>query len=406
MTSDIESDGSVRILFTFEGGSGHFNPLVPVARAAESAGHTVAFACAPERLATVKASGFQAFPAGIDVGSTPETEAMEDHYMATPDIAAREAYLLREGFAGWYARHKAADIVTLGETWQPELLVRDEIDFGSAVAAERLGLPHANVLVIAAGSFVRHELVAEPLNTLRAEHGLLPDPGLSMLSRYLVLAPFPPSYRDPAFPLPPTAYSLRPLLPEPTNEDHLPPWAADLTSAPTVYFSLGTAFASSLRDVFARVIAGLRDLPINLIVTVGRRLDPASFGAMPANVHIERYIPQALILPRCDLVITHGGSGSVIGALAHGVPLALIPLNADQPLNAERCAALGVGHTIGGEDITPALARAAVEEMLANQAYRRNAERVRAEIASLPGPERALELLEQLAAERRPLLNS
>jgi MGT family glycosyltransferase len=127
---------------------------------------------------------------------------------------------------------------------------------------------------------------------------------------------------------------------------------------------------------------------------------------MPANVHIERYIPQALILPRCDLVITHGGSGSVMGALAHGVPLALIPLNADQPLNAERCTALGVGRTIGGEDITPALARAAVEEMLANQAYRLNAERVRAEIASLPGPERALELLEQLAAERRPLLKS
>jgi len=398
-------DMVMRILFTFEGGSGHYNPLVPVARAAESVGHTVAFACAPRQLAMVSAAGFQAFAAGIDVGSTPETEAMEDHYIATPDIAEREAYLLREGFAGWYARHKAADIVTRAERWQPDLLVRDEIDFGSAVAAERLGLPHANVLVIAAGSFVRHELVAEPLNTLRAEHGLLPDPGLSMLSRYLVLAPFPPSYRDPAFPLPPTAYSLRPLLPEPTNEDHLPPWAADLTSAPTVYFSLGTAFASSLRDVFARVIAGLRDLPINLIITVGRRLDPASFGAMPANVHIERYIPQALILPRCDLVITHGGSGSVMGALAHGVPLALIPLNADQPLNAERCAALGVGHTIGGEDITPALARAAVEEMLANPAYRQNAERMRAEIATLPGPERALELLERLTAERRPLVD-
>ncbi len=395
----------MRILFTFEGGSGHYNPLVPIARAAESAGHTVAFACAPRQLAMVEAAGFQAFAAGIDVGSTPATEAMEDHYMATPAIAEREAYLLREGFAGWYARHKAADIVTLGEMWRPDLLVRDEIDFGSAIAAERLGLPHANVLVIAAGSFVRHELVAEPLNTLRLEYGLPPDPDLAMLSRYLVLAPFPPSYRDPAFPLPATAYALRPLLPEPTREEQLPPWAANLTGAPTVYFSLGTAFASSLRDVFARVIAGLRGLPINLIVTVGRRIDPADFGEMPANVHIERYISQSLILPRCDLVITHGGSGSVMGALAHGVPLAVIPLNADQPLNAERCAALGVGRVIGGEDITSAMARDAVEEMLANPEYRRNAGRLRDEIAALPGPARAMELLERLAAERRPLLN-
>jgi UDP:flavonoid glycosyltransferase YjiC (YdhE family) len=395
----------MRILFTFEGGSGHYNPLVPIARAAESGGHTVAFACAPGQLATVRAAGFQAFAAGIDVGSTPETEAMEDHYMATPDIADREAYLLREGFAGWYARHKAADVVALCETWRPDLLVRDEIDFGSAVAAERLGLPHANVLVIAAGSFVRHELVAEPLNALRLEHGLPPDPDLTMLSRYLVLSPFPPSYRNPAFPLPATAYALRPLLPEPTSEDHVPPWAANLTGAPTVYFSLGTAFASSLRDVFARVIAGLRDLPINLIVTVGRRLDPADFGEMPANVHIERYIPQALILPRCDLVITHGGSGSVMGALAHGVPLALIPLNADQPLNAERCVALGVGRVIGMGNITPEATRDAVAEMLANPTYQRQAHLVRDEVARLPGPEYAIALLERLAAERQPLLN-
>ncbi|HEX5547917.1 MAG TPA: nucleotide disphospho-sugar-binding domain-containing protein, partial [Ktedonobacterales bacterium] len=171
-------------------------------------------------------------------------------------------------------------------------------------------------------------------------------------------------------------------------------------------FSLGTAFASSLREVFARVIAGLRDLPINLIVTVGRRLDPADFGEMPANVHIERYIPQSLILPCCDLVITHGGSGSVMGALAHGVPLALIPLNADQPLNAERCVALGVGRVIGMGDITPEAARDAVAEMLANPSYRRQAELVRDEVAGLPGPEYAIALLERLAAERQPLLNA
>lgn len=390
----------LRILFTFEGGSGHFNPLVPIARAAEAAGHSVAVACAPERVAIVEATGFRALAAGIDVGSTPETEAMEDHYMATPRIAEREAYLLREGFAGWYARAKARDILTICADWRPDLLVRDEIDFGSAVAAERLGIPYAVVLVIAAGSFVRHELVAEPLNTLRAEHGLSPDPALAMLSRNLVLSPFPPRYRDPAFPLPVTAHALQPLLPAPAADDHLPPWATDLPDAPTVYFSLGTAYGSGLRGVFAQVIAGLRGLPINLIVTVGRKLDPADFGEQPANVHIERYIPQSLILPLCDLVVSHGGSGSVMGALAHGLPLALIPLNADQPLNGERCAALGVGRVIGSDEITAETAREAVAAMLADPSYRREAERMREEIAALPGPEYAVSLLERLASGR------
>ena len=394
----------MRILFTFEGGSGHFNPLVPFARAAEAAGHGVAFACAPERIPLVESTGFPVFPAGIDVGSTPETADMEQRYKAIPDIAERERLLMREGFAGWYARHKARDILTVCETWQPDLLVRDEIDFGSAVAAERCDLLHTSVLVIAAGSFVQRDLIAEPLNALRGEHGLAPDPDLTMLSRYLVFAPFPPCYRDPTDPLPATAHALSPLLPVATDPDHFPTWPMELSDAPTVYFSLGTAYASHQRDLFARVIAGLRDLPINLIVTVGQRLDPGDFGDQPANVHIERYIPQALILPLCDLVISHAGSGSVMGALAHGVPLALIPLNADQPLNAERCAALGAGRVIGTEAITPAEAREAVAAMLANPEYRRNAGRVRDEVSGLPGPEYAIALLERLAAERQPLL--
>jgi UDP:flavonoid glycosyltransferase YjiC (YdhE family) len=394
----------MRMLFAFEGGRGHFDPLVPLAQAAEAAGHVVAFACAPQRLPMVEAAGFQAFVAGINVGGTPETAAMEDRYLATPDIDEREALLMREGFAGWYAQHKAADMLPLCETWRPDLIVRDEIDFGSAVAAERLGLPHAVVLNIAAGSLVRHELAAEPLNALRARHGLPPDPEMAMLSRYLVLSPFPPSFRDPAFPLPTTAHSLRPMLPDPMGEQRLPSWATELSGAPTVYFSLGTAFASALREVFEQVIVGLRDLPINLIVTLGGgRLDPDEFGAQPPNVHIERFVLQPLILPLCSLFVSHGGSSSLMGALANGVPLALIPLNADQPRNAARCVALGAGRVIGSREIIAEEVRAGVAAMLADPSYRRGAERVRAEIEALPGTAYGLNLLERLAAEKQPL---
>ena len=70
-------------------------------------------------------------------------------------------------------------------------------------------LPYATVLVSATGAFVRPEIVAGPLDEVRAEHGLPPDPGLAMLSRYLVLTPFPSSLRDPAVPLPTTAHHMR-----------------------------------------------------------------------------------------------------------------------------------------------------------------------------------------------------
>jgi UDP:flavonoid glycosyltransferase YjiC (YdhE family) len=345
----------------------------------------------------VEALGFTAFAAGSDIGLTPKR---------LPLVAVdmdRELRDLGGGFGRRIGGERAAAILPLCDAWQPDLLVCEEVDFGAMIAAERLGLPYATVLVIAAGSFVRPEFVAEPLNEVRAIHSLPPDPDLAMLSRYLVLSPAPPSYRDPAFPLPATAHSIRPLMFDPARNDPAPAWLAQLSDAPTVYFTLGTVFNVESGDLFTRVLAGLRDMPINVIATVGRDIDPAELGPQPANIHIEQYIPQALILPHCDAVISHGGSGSVIGTLAHGLPMVLIPMGADQPLNAARCAELGVGQVLDALAATPEMVRAAVATVLSDPSYRQAAERLRDEIAALPGPEYALTLLERLMAEQRPL---
>ena len=192
------------------------------------------------------------------------------------------------------------------------------------------------MVTIAAGTFARPELIAEPLGRLRAAHGLPPDPELAFLSRHLVLAPFPPSYRDPASPLPPTARYFRPFDPPP--ERH--------AGATTVYFTLGTVFNLESGDLFTRVLAGLQELPVEVVVTVGRQIDPAELGPQPPHVRVERFVPQADILARCSAVVSHGGSGSVLGALAHGLPQVLIPMGADQPLNAARCEQLGVARVL------------------------------------------------------------
>jgi UDP:flavonoid glycosyltransferase YjiC (YdhE family) len=109
------------------------------------------------------------------------------------------------------------------------------------------------------------------------------------------------------------------------------------------------------------------------------------------------------VLPHCDVVVSHGGSGSVIGALAHGLPSVLIPLGADQPYNADRCAALGVALVLDAVSVTPESLRAALRTVLADPAYRRNAERLRDEIAALPEPAQIIGLLERLATQKRPL---
>jgi UDP:flavonoid glycosyltransferase YjiC (YdhE family) len=384
------------MLFSFVGGPGHCEPLIPFARAAQAAGHAVAFTGGAALMPTVEARGFPAFATTppASAGPRPRTPLVEVS-------AEREDRVLREVFAGRVARDRAAGILALADRWRPDVIVCDEIDFGGLVAAERLRLPYATVLVIAAGSFVRPEVVAEPLDALRAEHGLPADPDLAMLSRHLVLSPFPPSFRDPRFPLPATARSVRPAAGAPTAGD-APDWLARLDDAPTVYFTLGTEFNLECGDLFARVLAGLRPLPINLVVTVGREIDPAEFGPQPANFRIERYVDQAAVLPRCRAVVCHGGSGSVLGALAHGLPLVVIPMGADQPLNAARCAALGVGRVLDALAATPDDAREAVSAVLTEPAYRRAATRLRDEIQGLPGPEHAVDLLERLATHGLP----
>jgi UDP:flavonoid glycosyltransferase YjiC (YdhE family) len=155
------------------------------------------------------------------------------------------------------------------------------------------------------------------------------DPELAALDRYLVLSPFPSRFRHPAFSLAPTGHTLHPLALDTAGGEGLPAWMDELTDKPIVYLSLGTSFNSRRRHLFREVMDALADEPLNLIVTVGRDLDPAEFAPSPVNAHVERYVPVSLPFPRCDLVITPGGSGTIMAALGAGVPLVVMPVGAD-----------------------------------------------------------------------------
>jgi UDP:flavonoid glycosyltransferase YjiC (YdhE family) len=386
----------LRVLFTYAGGSGHADPLVPVADEVRAAGHDVAF-FGRRSAATLDANGFTLFPDTDD-----RALAAGDDAPITPllELDMEREYRDLRGFADRIARARMAGTLELAEHWRPDLLVCDEADYGSMLGAERLRLPQATVLTNASGSFLRAVDIAEPLDAIRVEHGLPLDPRLTMPARDLVISPFPPSFRDPAFPLPGNAISIRPD-PGRSPSGSAPDWLSHLPDRPTVFFTLGTVFNQESGDLFDRVLAGLRELPATVIVTVGRSLDPARFGPQPDNVHMERYVPQSLLLPHCDLVVNHGGSGSVIGALAHGLPLVVLPMGADQLPNALRCEQLGVGVTLDAVRATPRSIRDTTSARLRDAHAREAAERIRDEIASLPGPEAAVPMLERLVERSR-----
>ena len=393
---------ALRVLFTTIAATGHFHPLVPFARGLAAAGHMVAVATTPDFVATVEAAGLSCFAVGIP--KTPR-DALQERGIDPARVSPEEANVvaLQWFFLGDHKRREIHELLALIATWQPDLIMREETEFAGCVAAERAGLPHAAIQIVARGlpSTVR-AAIPQRLDALRDGVGLPPDPELESLERYLCLSPFPPSLRQAGAVVPATQHVLRPAPAGRAGTEALPDWVAAPRDRPLIYATLGTA-QTHRTDVFEKIVMGLRDEPVELVVTVGRTQDPGQFGTQPANVHLERFIPQSLLYPHCAAVVAHGGSGTMIGALEHGLPLVLLPLGADQPANAEAAQAAGVARVLDPSRMTPTDVRDAVRAVLTQPDYQHHARRLQVEIAALPPFDRGIRLLERLAVIRQPL---
>lgn len=293
----------MRLLITFVGGLGHLAPLLPVARAVSDAGHEVAIAGSGGLVGTIRAAGFTAFATSPKAhhDSTPAGTARTP--LEVMDARATELELAAN-FAERGARRMAAAVPEVIRTFRPDLVLRDETDLGTTIAAELAGVPVATHLVLAAGTLVRPELVAPRLDAVRAEHGLPPDPHLARLTTGLVLSDAPPSFRSP-----PSTLCLQPTYYR--SADRSPRVAR--TSRPGVYLTLGTIFNAASGNLFERLLAGLARLEADVVATVGRRIDPADLGPQPPHVRVERFVPQEDVLARVDMVVSHGGFGQPRG---------------------------------------------------------------------------------------------
>ena len=135
---------------------------------------------------------------------------------------------------------------------------------------------------------------------------------------------------------------------------------------------------------------------MNVVITLGTNGDPAALGPPPANVQVHRFVPQGRVLPLCDAVICHCGSGTMLGALAHGLPLLVLPQGADQYTNADLLAATGASRTLQPQDTDPGQIRRCIVELLEDAEPRAAALRLRAELDAMPPPDAAIERIEAL----------
>jgi MGT family glycosyltransferase len=182
-----------------------------------------------------------------------------------------------------------------------------------------------------------------------------------------------------------------------------PAWAGDWTpppgDAPLVLVGLSSTFMDHA-DLLRRVAAALGQLPVRGLVTTGPAIDPASVDA-PANVDVVRSAPHSRVLEHAAAVVTHAGHGTVIKALAAGVPLVCLPLGRDQLDNAARVAAHGAGLRLKPKAQPDAIARA-VKRVIDEPSFAQEARRMAAAIADDLREDRAVAELEELTRNGVP----
>ncbi len=388
----------MRVLCTCVPGFGHFHPMVPLAQALVRAGHEVAFATA-ERFCrrVVEPAGFPTFPAGLS------PMVVHEQTMALPGVGdPTEHELWRFGarmFAEVAAPAKVADLVGAAQAWSADLLIHDMTDFAGPIAAAVCDVPCASHSFGALHPDEFWDVAAEVVAPTWGAWGIEPGP-LGGMFRSVYLDICPTGYQTPMIRRVPSVQPLRPVTFDNPTGQPLPEWVHELPPAPLVYVTLGTV-ANHAPGVFETVIAGLADQPANIVVTIGPDRDPAEMGALPANVHVEPYLPQSLLFPSCDVVVCHGGSGTTLAALACGVPMLVLPQEANQFWNADRTATLGIGEVVRADQLTPDAVAAAVARLLEDPSYRASARDLAVEMAAMPGPDEVVARLEEVGLERR-----
>jgi UDP:flavonoid glycosyltransferase YjiC (YdhE family) len=386
----------VRVLFSTTAGAGHFGPLIPFARACQSAGHEVLVAAPASFASSVAAASLDHAP----FADVPP-EVMGAVYGRLPSVSREEAnaIVLGEIFGRLDAQAALPGVTATIDDWRPDVVVREPTEFASWVAAEKAGVPQLVVAIgVAAMDEAARPMLLEPLAELRALAGLDEDPELAGLAALPYFSMVPPGFDGADARRPGGVRRFRNSV-ERAQGGRLPDSWGD-PEWPLVYVTFGSVAGAlpQLAPVYPAVIDVLGDLAMRVLLTIGQGDGPV-FDRVPANVHVERWWPQADVMPLASAVVGHGGFGTTMTALAGGVPQVVVPLfSSDQFINAARVAEVGVGVRVDGGVEGVAGLPDALARVLGEPAFGQAARDMAEEIAGLPEVSEAVPILEQLAA--------
>jgi MGT family glycosyltransferase len=400
-----------RILAYTSPGRSHLFPLTPILDELHRRGHRIVLRTLASQVALMRSRGFDAAP--IDA----RIEAIEHEDWRTRN--PRESLRLNVQVFCARAEYDAPDLTRAIADTDPDVVLVDFNCWGSLMAAEAWGGPWAAFcpyplplrsrdappygpgLAPARGPLghLRDRLLRplvfgaiqghmrSALNGIREQIGLEPVTGLeewfgrAPLLLYMTAEPFEYPRRD----WPENVVMVGPCAWDPPSDP--PQWLEHVTQ-PIVLVNTSTEFQNDGRLVGVALEA-LAWEPVTVVATLPTG-DPADFR-VPANAHVERFIPHGLVLERAACAVTHGGMGSTQKALSHGVPVCAVPFGRDQLEVARRVEVAHAGSRLPAGRLSPDRLRAKITEAMTRT---EGARRIAAAYTATGGPHAAADAVE------------
>ena len=399
------------IVFMNIPGHGHVNPTLPVVQLLVSQGHEVRYYNTEEFRDKITLTGATFVPYPDPVPTAAEITAL----LGGSNMVNTTLMLLE--MSEHLLPHMLGDL----RRDRPDVLIYDSTVLWGYMCAQLLDLPAiaSNTLFMFDGTPVRpglrdlwyilrqalpvfpemlrrrRRLIQNYGKTIFQKDHLLPLKGdLNLMFTSQALQP-PSTEIDSSFRF--VGPSINPALRE--SEDF--PFD-QLVRRPVIYISMGTIHTAQ-SDFYRQVFTAFADHPGQFVLSVGRGTDLASLEPIPSNFIVRNFVPQLDVLPHVDLFITHGGINSIHEGLYYGVPLLMIPQQMEQLLNARVVAASGAGVIAGHPPpfagVTSSDLRITVEQMLAEDRMKQQAQSIRTALHETGGYQHAVEEIDKFVKQ-------
>ena len=381
------------LLLSWDGG-GNVPPFLALGRRLVRRGHRV-------RMVGTETIAERARAAGIEFSPFVNPPS----WSPTPGVALEDE--VGELFTHLFGPELGEELLAAADASRPDALVIDCMAGGALSMAEHLAVPAAVLLHLRARFYYglpAYDVTAPAraeLNQRRESLGLEPLPTenwwgeLWQRAGEVYIASIP-ELEGSGMPLPASFTYIGGVFG--ADASRLPDRIAALVGqpdGPLVVTSLSTTYMHQERQLQTALAAleGMRG-----VVTVGDGLGPSDLATTNGHVAVTRWLPHETLLPHADVVVTHAGHGTVMAALAAGVPLVCLPMGRDQHGNAEQIERNGAGVQLD-QSAGAAQLRAAIDTVIADPRYAANARRLSERVHGLGGAERLADEVERLAGE-------